>query len=60
MKRSFICSQWFLLSSETTASRVGGGKSWEEVCGHAEVKFRISEMTLIAFLEDFTCTNHVI
>jgi hypothetical protein len=25
MKRSFVCSQWFLLSSETTASRVGGG-----------------------------------
>ena len=22
MKRSFVCSQWFLLSSETTASRV--------------------------------------
>jgi type II secretory pathway component PulL len=22
MKRSFVCSQWFLLSSETSASRV--------------------------------------
>jgi hypothetical protein len=25
MKRSFVCSQWFLLSSETTASRVLNG-----------------------------------
>jgi hypothetical protein len=30
MKRSFVCSQWFLLSSETTASRVDTGPTSEK------------------------------
>ena len=49
MKRSFVCSQWFLLSSETTASRVANSSN--------DIKYFANDTSICSHLKHNSCAT---